>query len=1373
MGSDLSPLFPSFGKVLGKNLPTPVFRSIEIGTQPVGEEYAVHDLAISANLTISLTKPDNDKMNITELLENYFNDLYLYVYFSPFENVNTTLEEKRLNLRDLFDAYSDKDVTAHNFVGPGYGSTGGASDFPTSIYEYVIEFQKTSFLEKMFPSYFEPMTKTSDAEDTILGYTIDQARNLLENPTQDAISGIGVNPIYRLFWGYKGPAGRWIADTDIGTTALTGNFGGAGGWLESEGRGNPPSDRSWMRHTLEWTLTFLSRGGYEGGNSSWRHKIRLSDFASTDNDYGAIINENQEYDKEGNAIFKISNINTKTFLNTAHASTGDEFGSVTSRLNVLEKVFSIAFVGLDIEKIGTTTGPDDSRSDSYGWGVPYLDADTYTMEFGGTPGVYDMLPRRSLFNTYFGNIVYEHVLEKGKVVEKPTEAFYRVSDETQYDDVPIQALNSRYYVNEPVSRITIEKEMKKLIDSFELWRPSNESLDSNIKNLEHILETTKESPNIFMKFRDYMRTYSDKSPINHAGKFYSEFRSLSTQLVKSVMTQDRVTKKVFKNTVVYDARSTFSTGGVISTEYVAPYIYTEQEGFKAGREDNPFGDYIPTDWARYTSNVVFKRGAGAGFWGAAADKEDSEWFNIYYLFIAGLKGPIDHTVGGPGDPTPPAIEALLSAHDVSLLKPWQDAWAAEPPTVTEPEILAEAVRLTDNYFRYNSEYEILGIHDYAGGGGGWSASADHQGNRVVINDGWFFFDWEKALHTYSALAHFASPSAIQRFLGYRIPYENFPVLTAAVTRRGVNNNTEEAGHFIECRMGSEYNDYRGGTASSKYPYSAYSIASHTEDSDKFAIGSMLYHSPGGAAARDSEPTIQTESYLKFVNFDVVNRDIYTGLKTLRNFAPWTPEYPYAPIELGSRVGGDYRLMAYQFRDIMDDDVAYYNAIAGNIPDDEDTTAESNAKSALESINTEGVPFGQYLFYVAVEDKSLMVLKELYNSLVSPVGDRFGEYRERAEEMCSYNNIENKFNTFFANGMEEHYGVGTPPTLTTPAGPPEPQPPWFETPYLIAAFTMVLQRQYKSSDIKNYDLEQQVLDRAIIIAKQCNPRTGSLQGIEQVQLTLKKIEDMLLLQDENTFAKVHEILGDPHVYDAHTAATTYYYLSSRNYALTPHINAAGSAGFEFFPWSGGTLPAKCAYFLGSMIQDQPIFGDVMLDNEDLRLDIEEVITTTARHPPAGDLRSGYIYITAGQRENNYNDSESPDLNLYISASPYSGGDLVQRGIPAAFGGEDFDLLGFDNITARVGNFIGTTGYETGADAADEDDPYWDNLDLSPEDFAGTTSDRWYNLKPTGYGTWIWEKRSWADYDGDPGSQVATGEFHWPWLTHTPGGSWTLE
>lgn len=136
--------------------------------------------------------------------------------------------------------------------------------------------------------------------------------------------------------------------------------------------------------------------------------------------------------------------------------------------------------------------------------------------------------------------------------------------------------------------------------------------------------------------------------------------------------------------------------------------------------------------------------------------------------------------------------------------------------------------------------------------------------------------------------------------------------------------------------------------------------------------------------------------------------------------------------------------------------------------------------------------------------------------------------------------------------------------------------------------MVLQRQYGSADIDNPALDLAVLENAISIAKQCNPRTGSLTGVEVVRAALSHIGDMLLLQDDTTMAKVREIIG----LDEFDASLTHIDdVYDMDYAITPIVDPDD---LEYFPSSGGSLPSKCAFFFGSMQQDQPIFGDVMLD-----------------------------------------------------------------------------------------------------------------------------------------------------------------------------------
>ncbi len=1224
MASNINPLFPDFGRVLGKSLPTPIFKSIEIATLTADDpDYdAPGDMLVRANISISLTKPDNENMDATALLEHYFNDLYLYVYTSPFVGINQRLRDKVLNLRDLFDAYSANHyaMTAHNFVGPGYEGSGSGTgwDFPSSIYESVIEFQKSIFLQKTLDNYFLPMEKDTDAEGTILGYTPERAAQLLESPLEEMDPAIGTNAIYHLFWGKKGPSGRWVGDGDaVHMEYGTHPEGGLYNWLLLQGRGYPADGNSFMRYSIESTLKFLISGGYgteAADNVTWRRKIPLSDFASPDNDWYAQISENQEYDKEGNSIFKIHNIEVGTRLNLAERSDQTALTSYTKRLDSISDVFSIAFVGLDIDNLGgaRNDGADpDSRSTSYGWGVPHLTEDG--MEFGGHAGVFDLMPRRSIFNAYFGNIVYEHILENGSVPIKPTESFYKVSDETQYDGIAIQAWNTKYYAPEPIGRAQIQDEIKKLIEAYKAHRPNDEQLDLNLKNLEYILEVHRISPNIFMEFGDYMKTYNPKSPITQSGKFYSSFKKVILDFNKKIMSQERLTKKLSKSSIVYDGRRHRSAGGVIDFTYVAPYVYTGYSGFIAGTEDEPYSTYIPTKWINYVSNVHFKKSdTGTGY-----TADDSEWWMMYETIISLMKyGTATGDEGG----SKTISDYFGSTSDIAVMESWHAAYVAGEIDDADATIATAASQQTDLYFRNNSEYELLGYHDdedssgtYDYGGGGYSTSPDHRGNRIVVNTGWYFFDWEKAFGTYSALAQFVSPAAIERFLGYRLPYQLFPVLTTSLARRGANLSELPATFQIECRMKSQYNDVEalGSGLYPTYPKSSYSIAAvHTSgDPDsvrKFGIPNAYVQGTSmlGGEADDTE---QLLSYIKFVNFDVANGDIYTGLKTLRNYAPWSPEIPFMPVSLGSRVCGDYRLMAFKFQDIMDDDVAYYNAIAGNIPASEQSEKEEFMIDSLKTMHSSGEPFGQYRFYVCCEDRSLSALKFLWIDVLKPVKERFEIYLERAEELCSFNNIENRFNTFFANGIEEHYNLGTAPTMTTPAGAPPAQPPWFEAPYIIAAFMFVLQRQYKSSDLSDFNLEQAIMDTAISLARQCNPRTGSLFGVRSILESLESIEDKLKLRDEATLNKIREITGDETIEELDD-------LTDANYAVTPIVNAAGSSGFDFFAWSGGTLPGKCAFFVGSVDQDQPIFGDVMLDGTGMTYDIEGLEALEPVEPP---------------------------------------------------------------------------------------------------------------------------------------------------------------
>ena len=134
-----------------------------------------------------------------------------------------------------------------------------------------------------------------------------------------------------------------------------------------------------------------------------------------------------------------------------------------------------------------------------------------------------------------------------------------------------------------------------------------------------------------------------------------------------------------------------------------------------------------------------------------------------------------------------------------------------------------------------------------------------------------------------------------------------------------------------------------------------------------------------------------------------------------------------------------------------------------------------------------------------------------------------------------------------------------------AGAPPPQPPWFETPYLIAALRMLVFRKYDlGNDKSNLNLERQIMTEAQQLSKQCNPRTGTKEGVENIKQLLEGFYDMFRLQESGMLDKIHEVTGIDTIGSLSD-------LQSATYAITSVTNA--SEGFEQMHWRGGALPLE--------------------------------------------------------------------------------------------------------------------------------------------------------------------------------------------------------
>ena len=91
-------------RVFGRFLPTVYMKRAVIETNEGAADPADQDdLRITTELSVSLTKPENMTRNeVRAFVENNFDDLYLYLWISPYEKLNTDLENSNLKLHDLF-----------------------------------------------------------------------------------------------------------------------------------------------------------------------------------------------------------------------------------------------------------------------------------------------------------------------------------------------------------------------------------------------------------------------------------------------------------------------------------------------------------------------------------------------------------------------------------------------------------------------------------------------------------------------------------------------------------------------------------------------------------------------------------------------------------------------------------------------------------------------------------------------------------------------------------------------------------------------------------------------------------------------------------------------------------------------------------------------------------------------------------------------------------------------------------------------------------------------------------------------------------------------------------------------------------------------
>ena len=242
----------------------------------------------------------------------------------------------------------------------------------------------------------------------------------------------------------------------------------------------------------------------------------------------------------------------------------------------------------------------------------------------------------------------------------------------------------------------------------------------------------------------------------------------------------------------------------------------------------------------------------------------------------------------------------------------------------------------------------------------------------------------------------------------------------------------------------------------------------------------------------AESVVPEYSYLKFVNFDAPLGMRDEGNPDIYNISP-DPGLIRPSGQLQSfrsqNTRRGYRVMAFEYRDYMDDDVAYYNTI-GRLEFWDPSTDYGTSLGGRTMFN----PTTEYKIEIDVEDTSLKMIDDIYNHLEENYNKFINNYYNLAVATCSFNNINDQFNEFFANGIKEKY-------------PSYEDQEWIRAPYIFNMARNVLfdtfgQGEYGEQEATNMQ------ENTARTARLIGPDDGRLRHLNRFKTDYEKLINII-------------------------------------------------------------------------------------------------------------------------------------------------------------------------------------------------------------------------------------------------------------------------
>jgi len=307
---------------------------------------------------------------------------------------------------------------------------------------------------------------------------------------------------------------------------------------------------------------------------------------------------------------------------------------------------------------------------------------------------------------------------------------------------------------------------------------------------------------------------------------------------------------------------------------------------------------------------------------------------------------------------------------------------------------------------------------------------EFENEYTLMENGFFFFDYEKALKTQSVISKIFNSDKLENYFGKDALNKYFKLRSVAMARY-----TSAADRLVFSKA-----TYYDESLEISYPKFEYTYYLNSDGVTNTAESEFDYY----------DNTIYPELMLR--NLDLVRNDSFE----------------------------DYRLMTFQFQDIMTSDGVY-----GSSARDTDIIG----------------------FTIRCTDYT----KELYDIISGSFDDyltgSFQEYFDAAEQFCSYNNLDNFFNDFFASAFEEKYSAA-----------PE-SAPWIMAPAIYNIHKDLINNEFDGDS-------QSITEASIVISNQISPRTGNLSSLQAFKDNFESLREFYNSLDLSMFSFEEDLVFGP-------------------------------------------------------------------------------------------------------------------------------------------------------------------------------------------------------------------------------------------------------